>query len=81
MSWKTIFQDAEGDWNAAEICAVPAAVAGVGTYLWQCWHGTAFDFQNFGTGLGLLVTAIGAAQRLRGDADRRKPCSDSPSQS
>ena len=73
MGWQTIFQDAEHDLNAAEVIAVPAAVVGVATAVWDCIaHARVFDLQSFGLGLAAIVAALGAAQRLRGDADRVK---------
>jgi hypothetical protein len=70
VSWKAAFQDARGDWNMAECAGVPAAVMAIGTWLWKAWQATGVpDIQAFGLGLGAVIAALGAAQRLRGDPE------------
>lgn len=70
MSWTNAFKDAKGDWNVAECAGVPGAVAAICMWLWKAAHHPDIpDLQSFGIGLGAVIAAIGAAQRLRGDAD------------
>jgi hypothetical protein len=70
MSWTSAFKDAKGDWNIAECTAAPAAVAGVVMWLWKAAHHPDLpDLSAFGIGVGALITAVAAAQRLRGDVD------------
>lgn len=70
MSWSNAFKDAKGDWNMAECAGVPATVGAIGMWMWKAWHHPEVpDLQGFGLGLGAVIAALGAAQRLRGDAD------------
>jgi hypothetical protein len=70
MSWSNAFKDAKGDWNLAECVGAPAAVLGVITALYHgLWLHEPFDLQAYGLGIGGLIAALGAAQRLRGDPD------------
>lgn len=70
MSWQNAFKDAKGDWNMAECAGVPATVGAICMWMWKAWHHPEVpDLQSFGLGLGAVIAALGAAQRLRGDAD------------
>lgn len=70
MSFSNAFKDAKGDWNMAECAGVPAALAAICVWLWKAIHHAEVpDLQGFGLGLGAVIAALGAAQRLRGDAD------------
>jgi hypothetical protein len=70
MSFSNAFKDAKGDFNLAECAGVPAAVVAMATWIWKAWHHPEVpDLQGFGVGLGAVIAALGAAQRLRGDAD------------
>jgi hypothetical protein len=70
MSLANMFKDAKGDWNLAECVGMPAAAIGVAMWVWKAAHHVEVpDLQSFGLGLGAVITALGAAQRLRGDAD------------
>ena len=72
MKWMTdILTDANGDHAAGNHIAIWGGIAGLGMQLHAYFiHGAAFDLQNFGIGLGTIVAALGAAQRLRGDAGK-----------
>ena len=70
MSWKAAFQDARGDWNLAECVGAPAAVLGITTSLYHgLWLHEPFDLQAYGIGIGAVIAALGAAQKLRGDPE------------
>lgn len=70
MSFANAFRDARGDWNLAECAGVPAAMLACATWIWKAWQNPGVpDLQAFGIGLGAVIAALGAAQRLRGDAD------------
>jgi hypothetical protein len=70
MSFSNAFKDAKGDFNLAECAGVPAAVGAILIWLWKAIHHPEVpDLQGFGVGLGAVIAALGAAQRLRGDAD------------
>lgn len=70
MSLANAFRDARGDFNLAECVGAPAAVLGVATSLYHgLWLHEPFDLQSYGLGIGAVIAALGAAQRLRGDAD------------
>jgi hypothetical protein len=70
VSFFNAFKDAKGDWNMAECAGVPTAVLACCTWLWKAWQAPGVpDLMAFGLGLGAVITALGAAQRLRGDAD------------
>ena len=73
VSLANAFKDAKGDWSLAECAGVPAAMLACGTWLWKAWQATGVpDLQAFGIGLGAVIAALGAAQRLRGDVDLDK---------
>jgi hypothetical protein len=70
VSLANAFKDAKGDWNLAECVGMPAAAAAMVLWLWKAAHHPEVpDLQAFGVGLGAVIVALGAAQRLRGDAD------------
>ena len=70
MNWTNAFKDSKGDWNLAECLAFPAGAAGVVTSIADFWlHGTHLDLQSYGLGIGAIIAALGAAQRLRGDPE------------
>jgi hypothetical protein len=65
------FRDANGDFNVAEGAAALGALAGIGVPVHDYLaHGTHLDVVAYGSGLGLIIAALGAAQRLRGDPER-----------
>ena len=71
--WERIrkaFEDAQGDLNLAECVGFPAAVAGIGASLYDVLvRGSHLDLQSYGLGIGAIIAAVGAAQRLRGDPE------------
>lgn len=69
MSWKKTLCDADGDVNIAELIAAVGGAGGVFVPIWHSFHGAPFDIQSYGIGLGAIVGALGAAQRMRGDAE------------
>ena len=70
MSFANAFKDAKGDWSLAECVGAPAAVLGVGASLYHgLWLHEPFDLQSYGLGIGAVIAALGAAQRLRGDPE------------
>jgi hypothetical protein len=73
VSWSNAFKDAKGDWNIAECTAAPAAAGGILMWLWKTLHHPEIpDLSSFGIGIGSLIAALAAAQRLRGDTDLDK---------
>ena len=63
-----IFEDATGSLNASELTAVGLAIVAAGLTIYDvAWQHQHFDIQGFGIGAGALVSAVGAAQMMRGD--------------
>jgi hypothetical protein len=70
MSWANAFKDAKGDWNLAETLGAPTFAVAVGTWVWKAWHLPGLpDIQSLAIGAATFMAGLGAAQRLRGDAD------------
>lgn len=60
------FMDSDGSLSLPELVAAISSGAGVSVALWDCLaRGAHFDLQSFGVGVGAIVAALGAAQRLR----------------
>lgn len=71
MNWGNALCDKDGDVNVAEIIAAIGGAGGILVPIHAYFaHGTAFDLQAYGIGLAAIVGALGAAQRLRGDAGK-----------
>jgi phosphoketolase len=70
VSFLNAFKDAKGDWNLAEIGAAAALAGGIGMWMWKAAHQSGVpDLSSLGIGVGALIGALAAAQRLRGDTD------------
>jgi len=65
MNWNFL-KDANGDWAAEEMFAIPSVVLGEAMYLWRHWAD--FDIIVFMGGISAAVTILAAAKRIRGDA-------------
>ena len=65
MNWNFL-KDANGDWAAEELFAIPSVIAGEIAYFVQHWHD--FDLLVFMGGISAGVTVLAAAKRIRGDA-------------
>ena len=66
MSFWNFLKDANGDWAAEEMFALPSVMIGEAMYLWRHW--TDFDILTFMGGISAAVTVLAAAKRIRGDA-------------
>jgi hypothetical protein len=72
MNWG-VFKDATGAVNMAEVGASVALMAGI-VYSGYDLIGlhNPFNLATFGVGIGSLISALGLAQRLRGDVEAEK---------
>ncbi len=60
------FTDPDGSYSIPELVATFGALSGLCASLWDCFYrGHTLDLQGFGIGLGSIVAALGAAQRMR----------------
>ena len=64
-SWiNKLLADAQGNPSEAIVLTILSWFVFLGLEIYQVHKGTAFDMQTFGIGVGLMVTAMGAAIKL-----------------
>jgi len=72
VNWKRAITDPDGDVNIAEVIAATGGfIAVVMPVIEYFQKGLEFHMQDYGTTLGMIIGALGCAQRLRGDADNK----------